>query len=145
MTPTELIDRYRVVLQERFARMEHALERYRAALTELLPACGLPDPQVVDRVGYGSGRDLSTVAWRQEVPAARATGATTVVVRVEFTVSLTGFHCTVRDPRDEKAPVLYDHTQREYELPRIFVDLARKLAEDPALPRARWDATIYTF
>lgn len=145
MTPTELIDQYRVVLQERHARMLTALDRYQIALTELLPATGLPDPQVVDRIGAGSGQDLSTVAWRQEVAAKRATGATTVVVRVELTVSLTGFHCTVRDPRDEKAPVLYNHTQREYELPRIFVDLARKLAEDPALPRARWDATIYTF
>lgn len=145
MSPAELIKQYRAILQERYARMEHALDRYSVALTELLLASNLPDPRVVSRVGPGSGQDLSTVSWRQEVAATRQTGRTTVIVRVEFTVSLTGFHCAVRDPRSETSPVRYEHTQRDYTLPRQFVALARQLADDPSLPREHWEATIYTF
>lgn len=144
MTPTELIAQYRVVLQERHARMLTALERYELALTALLPATGLPDPRVVARAGHATAQDLATVAWRQEVAAKRATGDTTVIVRVELTVSLTGFHCAVRDPRSETTPVRYEHTQRDFALPRLFVDLAKQLADDATLPHARWDATIYT-
>lgn len=145
MTPTELIAQYRVVLQERYTLMQRALDSYSDALTELLPASGLPEPSVVARGAPSSSRDLSTVLWRQEVTAARTSGPTTVIVGIELTVSLAGFHCAVRDTRNAEAPLLYETTQRRYVLPTAFVEHARNLANDPTLPRDRWNARIYTY
>jgi len=139
-----LIERYRVTLQERSNRMLLALDHYEHALPALLEESKLPHPRVTPRAGTSSLQDLSSVTWRQEVPAKRTTGDTTVIVRVELTVSLMGFHCVVRDPRSETSPLRYETTEPTYTLPRKFVELARQLATDPALPLTQWDATIYT-
>jgi len=145
MSPQELIAEYEKVLQARHTLVCAALNRYQQALGVLLSTCALPAPQVVPRSGVTTGQDLSTVAWTQEAVAERPTGKITVILRVEFTVSINGFHCAVRDARDERAPLGYSALQPYWELPEQFLAHALKLANDPALPFSAWRGTIYTY
>lgn len=136
-----VFDRYRVVLKEKYARMDSALETFRRALPELLRETDLPTPKHISRAGIVSVTDLTTAMWKQDV----ALGTTMETVRIEWTLSLSGFHFTIRERITDRVPVHYQCASRDFTIPREFVDKACALRHDRRLPFNRWEAHLYTY
>ena len=141
MTFDDLIHHYRGVLKEKYERIDHALEAFRALFPGFISASGLPMPAPVTRAGIGSVRDIVTVNWLQEV----ARPGRMVTVRIDWTVSISAFHFSVRDPRDPQRLNFNEAACPDFQVPEWFIDESQKLIIDKDLPYARWEAKIYTY
>ena len=141
MTFDELISNYRVVIQKKYEMIDAAVEAFREAFPGVMRDAALPMPASIRRPGSGTVHDLITVSWNQEV--ARQTAM--VTVRIEWTVSLHGFHFAIRDPRDPNNYDLNQEVREDFSIPSWFVPKAQALMADVGLPTNRWEARIYTY
>lgn len=141
MTFDDVINQYQGVLREKYARLDRALEAFRLQFPSVVSAAKLPMPSLVPRAGVGSVSDIVTVSWSQEV----ARPGRMAVVRLDWTVSISAFHLSVRDPRDPTFPHFNEEACSSFKVPQWFIDRALELVAAPDLPFDRWEAKIYTY
>lgn len=137
----DLIQSYRGLLREKYDKLDRALEAFRVEFPGVVSAAGLPLPSVVPRAGSGSASDIVSVAWVQDSAQPGAIAR----VRIDWTVSISAFHFSVRDPRDPRAPQFDEAASMNFKVPQWFIDRAQQLMSDKALPYDRWEAKIYTY
>lgn len=143
MTFDELISNYRVVLKKKYELIDTAVESFRASFPSVMRDSGLPMPTSVTRPGIGTVHDLVTVSWRQE--CAQSDGRTVVTVRIEWTVSIHGFHFSIRDPRNRQAYDMNQEVREDFSVPNWFVPKAQALMADVGLSGNPWESHIYTY
>lgn len=141
MTFDELISNYRVVVKKKYEMIDSAIESFRAAFPSVMRDSGLPMPSNITRPGVGSVHDLVTVSWRQEV----ARPGSMVTVRIEWTVSIHGFHFAIRDPRNPNAYDMHQDVREDFSVPGWFIPKAQALVTDVDLSKGAWESHIYTY
>lgn len=143
MTFDELINNYRVVLKKKYELIDSAVEAFRAAFPSVVRDAGLPMPTSIPRPGVGTVHDLVTASWRQETP--QADGRVMVTVRIEWVVSIHGFHFAIRDPRNRNEYYMNQEAREDFTIPNWFVPKAQALLSDVELAGNHWESHIYTY